>query len=75
MTDPPALRLGAVAAVYLLWFVSWLVLGQEVFGPAYYNWAQALVATFAALASVWHHIPAASSVPASGRVVAAPVRH
>ena len=49
MTDPAASQLGAVAAVYLLWFVSWLVLGQEMFGPAYYNWAQTLVAAAAAL--------------------------
>jgi hypothetical protein len=49
MTDSTALQLGAVAAVYLLWFVSWLVLGQDVFGPARYNWAQTLVAAVAAL--------------------------
>ena len=49
MTDSAASQLGAVAAVYLLWFVSWLVLGQEMFGPAYYNWAQTLVAAAAAL--------------------------
>jgi hypothetical protein len=49
MTDSAALQLGAVAAVYLLWFVSWLVLGQDVFGPAHYNWAQTLVAAVAAL--------------------------
>jgi len=49
MAGSAALRLGAVAAVYLLWFVSWLVLGQDAFGPAHYNWAQALVAAVAAL--------------------------
>ena len=49
MTDSAASQLGAVAAVYLLWFVSWLVLGQDVFGPAHYNWAQTLVAAVAAL--------------------------
>ena len=48
-TDSAALQIGVVVAVYLLWLVSWLVLGQEVFGPAHYNWAQTLVATVAAL--------------------------
>jgi AAHS family 4-hydroxybenzoate transporter-like MFS transporter len=43
--------------------------------PLYFRLlAGTMVATFAALASVWHHIPAASSVRASGPVVAAPVR-
>ena len=51
MTHPAALRAGAVAAFYLLWLLSWLVLGQEVFGPAHYNWAEALVAVVAALAA------------------------
>ena len=57
MTNPAALQLGAVAAVYLLWFVSWLVLGQNVFGPAHYNWDQTLVAALAALLAFkasWH---------------------
>jgi hypothetical protein len=51
-----ALHLGAVAAVYALWFVCWLVLGQKVFGPAYANWAQTLVAAVAAalaFAAAW----------------------
>src|SRR5262252_3430440 len=48
-TDAAATQIGAVAAVYLLWFVSWLVLGHAAFGPAHHNWAQTLVATVAAL--------------------------
>jgi nucleoside 2-deoxyribosyltransferase len=50
--SPPgstALQLGAVAAVYVLWLISWLVLGPGVFGAAHYNWAQTLVAAAAAL--------------------------
>jgi len=49
MTDSAASKLGAAAAVYLLWFVSWLVLGQQAFGPTNYNWSQTLVAAVAAL--------------------------
>src|SRR5215470_9146107 len=49
MTGSVSLRLGGIAAVYLLWFVSWLVLGHEISGPEYYNWDQSLVATIAAV--------------------------
>ena len=44
--------------------------------PLYFRLlAGTMVATFAALAAVRHHIPGASSVRTSGSVVAAPVRH
>ena len=51
MTGSASLQMGAIAAVYLLWLVSWLVLGHEAFGPARYNWDQTLVATVAAIAA------------------------
>ena len=51
MTGSASLQMGAIAAVYLLWFVSWLVLGHEAFGPARYNWDETLVATVAAIAA------------------------
>ena len=65
--SPPgstALQLGAVAAVYVLWLISWLVLGPEVFGPAHYNWAQTLVAAAAALLAFVASWRAASPYPA-----------
>src|SRR5262249_41849563 len=43
------MQIGAVAAVYRLWFVSWLLLGLAAFGPSPYNWSQTLIATAAAL--------------------------
>jgi hypothetical protein len=51
MTGSASLRLGGIAAVYLFWFASWLVLGHEAFGPAQYNWDETLVATVAAIAA------------------------
>jgi hypothetical protein len=45
------LYLGGIAAIYLLWLSCWLVLGGEVFGLAFYNWDQALVAIAAAFAA------------------------
>jgi hypothetical protein len=33
MTGSVPLQLGGIAAVYLLWFISWLVLGREILGP------------------------------------------
>ena len=65
MTSSAALQLGAVAAVYLLWFVSWLVLGQDVFGAAHYNWDQTLVAAVAALLAFNASRHAARPYPAS----------
>jgi hypothetical protein len=64
MRDSAASQLGAVAAVYLLWFVSWLVLGPAAFGPAHYNWAQTLVAAVAALAAFNASRQAARPYPA-----------
>ena len=49
MTGSVSLQLGGLAAIYLLWFVIWLVLGREIWGPEYYNWDQSLVATVAAV--------------------------
>ena len=42
--DSAALLLGAAAALYILWLVSWLVLGSVAFGPTHHNWSQTLVA-------------------------------
>jgi hypothetical protein len=49
MTGSAPLQVGAIAAVYLLWFVGWFVLGHEAVGPAYYNGDDTLVATVAAV--------------------------
>ena len=49
MTDSASLQLGGIAAVYLFWFVTWLVLGHEVFGPASYNWDLGLVSIVSAV--------------------------
>jgi hypothetical protein len=49
MTDSTSLQLGGIAAVYLLWLVTWLVLGHEVFGPAFYNWDYGLLVIVAAV--------------------------
>ena len=49
MTDSASLQLGGIAAVYLLWFVTWLVLGHEVFGPASYSWDLGLVSIVSAV--------------------------
>jgi AAHS family 4-hydroxybenzoate transporter-like MFS transporter len=69
-----AVAFGRIGGVLSPSVGSWALESGGV--PLYFRLlAGTMVATFAALASVWHHIPAASSVPASGRVVAAPVRH
>ena len=49
MTDSASLQLGGIAAVYLFWFVTWLVMGHEVFGPASYNWDLGLVSIVSAV--------------------------
>ena len=49
MMNSVSLQLGGIAAVYLLWLVTWLVLGYRTFGPASYNWDQGLVASIAAV--------------------------
>ena len=43
MMDSTSLQMGGIAAVYLFWFVIWLVLGHAAFGPASYNWDFGLV--------------------------------
>jgi hypothetical protein len=45
------LYLGGIAAIYLLWLSSWLVLGNRAFGPEAFNWDQGLVALCAAWAA------------------------
>ena len=52
MKDSASLQAGALAAIYLLWLVSWLVLGADTFGPAHYNWDETLVAAAAAVAAL-----------------------
>jgi hypothetical protein len=52
MTPAASLRLGGLAAFYLLWLASWLVLGSAAFGPAHYNWAQTLVTAAGAIAAL-----------------------
>jgi hypothetical protein len=49
MKDAGPLKLGSVAAFYLLWLGNWLVLKEVAFGPQNYSWTQALVATAAGL--------------------------
>src|SRR6185295_8552920 len=51
MTPAASLRLGGLAALYLLWLAAWLVLGSAAFGPAHYNWDQTLVSAAAAIAA------------------------
>ncbi|MGZ8219004.1 hypothetical protein [Methylomagnum sp.] len=43
MHDKTTLKLGALAATYLLWLTVWLVLGPAAFGSAYYNWDESSV--------------------------------
>ena len=35
---------GALIALYLLWFAAWLVAGDEPYGPSSYHWDQAVAA-------------------------------
>src|SRR5215203_226041 len=51
MSRSASMRVGAIAALYLLWFAAWLVLGPTVFGPAHHNWDQTLAAAAAAVAA------------------------
>src|SRR5262245_17094386 len=41
MTRSAYLKVGALAAIYLLWLATWLVLGDESSGLARYYWGQA----------------------------------
>ena len=41
MTRSAYLKVGALAALYLLWLAIWLVVGNEPFGPSRYYWGQA----------------------------------
>jgi hypothetical protein len=52
MGNAAALTMGGLAALYLLWCATWLVLGDQVFGAAHYNWDQTLVAAVAAVAAL-----------------------
>lgn len=48
MKELGLLKLGSLAAFYLLWLVSWLVLKDVAFGPQNYSWDQSLVTAVAA---------------------------
>jgi hypothetical protein len=48
MKESIPLKLGGVAALYLFWFVNWLVLREVAFGPQHYSWSQSLVAVVGA---------------------------
>jgi hypothetical protein len=52
MSKRASLQLGGIAALYLLWGATWLVLGDQIFGPRHYNWDQTLVAGVAAIAAL-----------------------
>jgi hypothetical protein len=51
MSGTASFQLGGIAALYLLWFGAWVVLGADAFGPAHYNWDQTLIALVAAIAA------------------------
>jgi hypothetical protein len=59
MSRSASMRVGAIAALYLLWFAAWLVLGPTVFGPAHHNWDQTLAAAAATAAAFTasRHVP------------------
>src|SRR5262249_38553614 len=48
MKELGPLKLGSLAALYLLWLVLWLVLRDVAFGPQNYSWSQSLVTAVAA---------------------------
>lgn len=48
MKESIPLKFGSIAALYLLWFVTWLVLREAAFGPQHYSWSQSLVAAVGA---------------------------
>ena len=52
MSERAVLQVGAVAVFYLLWVISWLVLGHDASGSVSRNWVQALVAVAAAVAAL-----------------------
>ena len=41
MTRSAYLKVGALAALYLLWLAIWFVVGNEPYGPGRYYWGQA----------------------------------
>jgi hypothetical protein len=45
------LWLGGLTALYLLWLMFWIVLGDQSFGLNFYNWDQALAVLAAALSA------------------------
>ena len=51
MSGTASLQMGGIAALYLFWLSTWLVIGSDVFGPAHYNWDQTLIAAAAAIAA------------------------
>jgi hypothetical protein len=44
VTRSARLTVGALAALYLLWLVTWLVLGDASYGPSTYHWDQVTAA-------------------------------
>jgi len=51
MTHSARLKLGALAALYLLWLATWLVLGKEVYDSFRHAWDQAAVAALTGIAA------------------------
>jgi hypothetical protein len=51
MSGSASLQMGGIAALYVLWLSTWLVIGSDAFGPARYNWDQTLIAAAAAFAA------------------------
>ena len=43
------LAVGALAALFLLWLATWIVLGGELYGPSQHNWDEALAAAVTGL--------------------------
>jgi hypothetical protein len=51
MSGSASLQMGGIAALYVLWLSTWLVIGSAAFGPAHCNWDQTLIAAAAAFAA------------------------
>ena len=56
--------MGGIAALYILWLSTWLVIGSDAFGPAHYNWDQTLIAALAAIAAFKGRVADGQAVPA-----------
>ena len=53
MTRSARLLVGALTALYLLWLVTWIVLGDTVYGPLQHYWDQTIVACATGLAALY----------------------